>query len=54
LICRCEAESGEKRWIEIFEKALALFRAGDFDAARDYLNRTREMRGVQIALPNFI
>jgi len=45
LICRCEAESGEKRWIEIFEKALALFRAGDFEAARDYLNRTREMRG---------
>jgi len=45
LICRCEAESGEKRWIDIFEKALALFRAGDFDSARDYLNRTREMRG---------
>ena len=45
LICRCEAESGEKRWIDIFEKALALFRAGDFGAARDYLNRTCEMRG---------
>jgi adenylate cyclase len=45
LICRCGAESGEKRWIDIFEKGLAGFRTGDFTAARDYMNRTREMRG---------
>lgn len=45
LLCRCDAESGEKSWIEIFEKGLTVFRAGEFAAARDYMNRTREMRG---------
>ena len=45
LLCRCDAESGEKSWIEIFEKGLAVFRAGEFTAARDYMNHTREMRG---------
>ena len=45
LLCRCDAESGEKSWIEIFEKGLAVFRAGEFAAARDYMDRTREMRG---------
>jgi adenylate cyclase len=45
LLCRCHAESGEKCWIEIFEKGLAVFRNGEFAAARDYMNRTREVRG---------
>jgi adenylate cyclase len=45
LLCRCNAESGEKSWIEIFEKGLAVFRNGEFAAARDYMNRTREVRG---------
>ena len=45
LLCRCDAESGEKSWIEIFEKGLTVFRAGEFTAARDYMNQTREMRG---------
>jgi adenylate cyclase len=45
LICRCDAESGEKVWIEVFEEGLGKFRAGEFDAARASLNRTREMRG---------
>ena len=45
LLCRCDAESGEKSWIEIFEKGLSVFRAGEFTAARDYMDRTREMRG---------
>jgi adenylate cyclase len=45
LLCRCDAESGEKNWIEIFEKGLAVFRAGEFKAAREYMNRTRETRG---------
>ena len=45
LLCRCGAESGEKSWIEIFEKGLAAFRAGEFSAARDYMNQTRQMRG---------
>ena len=45
LLCRCDAESGEKSWIEIFEKGLGVFRAGEFTAARDHMERTREMRG---------
>jgi len=45
LLCRCDAESGEKSWIEIFEKGLAVFRAGEFAAARDCMNQTRQMRG---------
>lgn len=45
LLCRCDAESGEKAWIEIFEKGLGVFRAGEFDTAREYMERTREMRG---------
>jgi adenylate cyclase len=45
LLCRCDAESGEKSWIEIFEKGLAAFRAGDLTATRDCMNRTREIRG---------
>jgi adenylate cyclase len=45
LLCRCDAESGEKSWIEIFEKGLGVFRAGEFATARDYMERTREMRG---------
>jgi adenylate cyclase len=45
LLCRCDAESGEKSWIDIFEKGLTVFRAGEFKAARDYMGRTRELRG---------
>lgn len=45
LLCRSDAESGEKRWIEIFEKGLSAFRAGDFNAAREQMERTRETRG---------
>lgn len=44
LLCRCDAESGEKKWIEIFEKGLGVFRAGEFSAARDYMERTRALR----------
>ena len=45
LLCRCDAESGEKSWIEIFEKGLGAFRAGEFATARDHMVRSREMRG---------
>jgi len=45
LLCRCAAESGEKQWIEVFEKGLTVFRAGEFKASRDYMTRTRELRG---------
>ncbi|MEY2498723.1 MAG: adenylate cyclase, partial [Verrucomicrobiota bacterium] len=45
LLCRCDAESGEKKWIEIFEKGLAVFRAADFKTAGEYMNGVREARG---------
>jgi adenylate cyclase len=45
LLCRCDAESGEKSWIEVFEQGLARFRAGEFEAARPFLDRTRNLRG---------
>jgi hypothetical protein len=45
LLCRSDAESGEKKWIEVFEQGLSVFRAGEFKASRDYMTRTRELRG---------
>jgi adenylate cyclase len=45
LLCRCEAEKGEKRWIDVFEKGLDRFREGAFSDARAEMNRTREIRG---------
>jgi adenylate cyclase len=45
LLCRCDAESGEKSWIEVFEKGLGLFREGRFGPARDLMERTRQLRG---------
>jgi adenylate cyclase len=45
LLCRCDAESGERQWIEVFESGLERFREGEFGAARLDLDRTREMRG---------
>lgn len=45
LLCRCNAEAGEKKWIDVFEEGLGVFRAGEFAAARGYMDRTRELRG---------
>jgi len=45
LLCRCDAESGEREWIKVFESGLDRFREGEFHAARQNLDRTREMRG---------
>lgn len=45
LICRCDNEAGEKQWIGVFETALERFRAADFTGARQYMDRTREIRG---------
>jgi adenylate cyclase len=45
LLCRCDAESGEKQWIEVFESGLEKFRQGEFEAARGKMDRTRELRG---------
>jgi adenylate cyclase len=44
LLCRCNDESGETNWIEVFEKGVSAFRAGEFEASRNYLVRTRELR----------
>jgi adenylate cyclase len=46
LLCRCDAESGERKWIEVFEQGLDKFRRGEFAAARDDLDRTCKIRGV--------
>ena len=45
LLCRCAAEAGERKWIEVFDKGLALFCAGDLAAARGFFEQTREVRG---------
>jgi hypothetical protein len=45
LICRCDSESGEKSWIELFETGLRAFGSAEFREARDSMNRTRQMRG---------
>lgn len=45
LLCRCESESGEKSWIELFETGLRAFGSAEFREARDSMNRTRQMRG---------
>jgi adenylate cyclase len=45
LLCRCDAEKGEKRWIDVFENGLDRFREGAFDAARTEMDRARQIRG---------
>jgi hypothetical protein len=45
LLCRKEAQNGEAKWITVFEEGLDVFRGGDFEQARQLMNRTREMRG---------
>ena len=45
LLCRCDSESGEKSWIELFETGLRAFGSAEFREARDSMNRTRQMRG---------
>jgi adenylate cyclase len=45
LLCRCEAESGERAWIEAFEEGIGAFRSKEFAAARDCMDRVRQMRG---------
>lgn len=45
LLCRCDVESGERLWIKAFEEGLGVFRAGKFQTAREFMDRTRELRG---------
>ena len=45
LICRCEAEKGERSWIERFEEGLAKFCAGDLERAEVLMTETRQLRG---------
>lgn len=45
LICRCDAQNGEAKWIKVFEEGLHTFRAGEFAKARGLMDRTREIRG---------
>jgi adenylate cyclase len=45
LICRCEAQNGERKWIDVFEDGLGVFRAGEFARARELMDQTRELRG---------
>lgn len=45
LLCRCDAQNGEARWIGRFEEGLAVFRAGDFAGAAQLMTETRELRG---------
>ena len=45
LLCRSEAQKGEKVWIDAFEAGLESFRARDFSNAAVMMNRTHELRG---------
>jgi hypothetical protein len=45
LLCRCDAETNERSWIDVFEKGLDRFRQGDFEEARAEMDRTRKIRG---------
>ena len=45
LLCRCDAETTEKSWIEVFEHGLERFRQGEFEEARAEMDRTRKIRG---------
>jgi adenylate cyclase len=46
LLCRSEAQKGEKVWIDAFETGLESFRAREFDSAAVMMNRTHQLRGV--------
>ena len=45
LLCRREAEDGERRWIETFEEGLVCFRARDFKGAAALMQQTCQIRG---------
>jgi adenylate cyclase len=45
LICPCESESGERKWISLFEEALRLIRSADFTEGRARFAETKKLRG---------
>jgi adenylate cyclase len=45
LICRADGQQQDCEWIAVFEQALEVFHAGDFQEARALMEKTREMRG---------
>jgi adenylate cyclase len=45
LLCRSQAQKGEKVWIDSFEAGLESFRAREFDKAAAMMNRTLQLRG---------
>ena len=46
LICRCDVEAGEGKWIALFAEGLRLYRgAGDFRGAQELLRQTAAARG---------
>jgi adenylate cyclase len=45
LICRRDAETGERQWIALFAEGLRLYRAGDFRGAQELLRQTAAARG---------
>ncbi|HEV3409594.1 MAG TPA: adenylate/guanylate cyclase domain-containing protein [Chthoniobacterales bacterium] len=46
LICPCDAERGERRWVDIFEEGLRKFRGRDFSSAKELMHRTEKLRGM--------
>jgi adenylate cyclase len=45
LLCRCEAQNGEREWIGVFEEGVEVFCSAEFNRARELMTRTREIRG---------
>jgi hypothetical protein len=45
LLCRCAEANGEQEWIATFELGLSKFRAADFGAAAELMERTTQLRG---------
>jgi adenylate cyclase len=45
LFCRCAEANGEEEWIATFELGLSKFRAADFGAAAELMERTTQLRG---------
>ena len=54
LLCRCDAEAGERKWIALFIEGLRLYRTGDFGGARELFQQTVAARMVSTVLRSSI